>query len=263
MHGVRLRTAAVGAAAAAALVAGCGSGSGGSGGPAASGTGSAVTATAAAASAPGDNGVAGLPADQALQRAVQGLRDAGAVRTAGTLSTQGARIRVDLRLNAAGDCTGTLGQLGVGSFEVVKAGPQLWVRPDQEFWQTHGGSAMSDRVGDRYLRTTSDNPDFAEITELCDLTALADRLGSAGSGVTRGEPATVQGRPALALSGGSGTGTLYVATTGAPVPLELEQDTGKVEFSEFGTPVPSATPGPDQSLDLDQLESPAASPSVV
>ncbi|WP_285738263.1 hypothetical protein [Kitasatospora phosalacinea] len=261
-------TAVTGAALAAALVVGCGGSGGPDGagsGPAASGTGSAVSASAAAATRDGDNGVGQLPADQVLQQAVQALKGAGAVRTVGAVSSQGARIDLDLRLDTAGHCTGTLGQSGVGSFQVVEAGPDLWVKPDQEFWRTHGGEALSQLVGDRYLKTTSDNPDFAEIGELCDLTGLADQLGTGKTGLAKGAPTTVQGRPALTLTAdsGTGTGTLYVATTGSPVPLKLERDSGTVEFSDFGTPVPSATPGPEQSLDLDQLQSPGPSASVV
>ncbi len=268
MHGIRMRTAVAGAAAAAALAAGCGSGSGGSGstgGAAASGTGSPVSASAAAASAAADNGVAGQPADQVLQRSVQALKDAGAVRAAGTVGSEGGQITMDLRLDTSGDCTGTLSQGGVGSFQVVKAGQQLWVKPDQEFWQSHGGPAMAQLVGDRYLKTTSDNPDFGEIGSLCDLTDLADQLGTGKTDLAKGGEENVQGRPALALTNtsGAGTGTLYVATTGEPVPLKLAKDTGAVEFSDFGTPVPSATPGPDQSLDLDQLQQPSSSASVV
>ncbi|MFD7731750.1 hypothetical protein ACFV6F_15340 [Kitasatospora phosalacinea] len=224
-----------------------------------------MSASAAAATRADDNGVAQLPADRVLQQAAQALKDAGAVRTVGAVSSQGARIDLDLRLDSAGHCTGTLGQSGVGSFQVVKAGPDLWVKPDQEFWATHGGEALSQLVGDRYLKTTSDNPDFAEIGELCDLDALADQLGTGKTGLAKGAPTTVQGRPALTLTAdtGTGPGTLYVATTGSPVPLELTKSTGTVEFSDFGTPVPSATPGPEQSLDLDQLESPGPSASVV
>ncbi|MFF4342106.1 hypothetical protein ACFY00_19530 [Kitasatospora sp. NPDC001540] len=263
-------TAVTGAALAAALAVGCGGsggpgGAGGGGSPAASGTGSAVSASAAAATSDGDNGIGQLPADQVLQQSVQALKGAGAVRTVGAVSSQGARIDLDLRLDTAGNCTGTLGQSGVGSFQVVKAGPDLWVKPDQEFWRTHGGEALSRLVGDRYLKTGSDNPDFAEIGELCDLTGLADQLGTGRTGLAKGAPTTVEGRPALTLTAdsGTGTGTLYVATTGSPVPLKLEKSTGTVEFSDFGTPVPSATPGPEQSLDLDQLQSPAPSSSVV
>ncbi|WP_157845352.1 hypothetical protein [Kitasatospora phosalacinea] len=263
MHGIRVVTAVAGAAVAAVLAAGCGSGGTGAGGAPASGTGSAVTASAAAATGAGDNGVAQLPADEVLRQAVQALKDAGSVRAAGSVTGEGARIDMDLRMDASGDCTGTLGQAGTGSFQVVKAGQDLWVKPDREFWQGHGGDAMAQLVGDRYLKTTADNPDFGEIASLCDLGALADSLGTGKTGLTKGTPTTVAGRPALTLTADSGSGTVYVATTGSPVPLKLEKATGTVEFGDFGTPVPSATPGPDQSLDLDQLQSPASSPTVV
>ncbi|MFD8483288.1 hypothetical protein [Kitasatospora sp. NPDC059673] len=263
MHAIRTTTAVAVAAAVAALTAGCG-GSGHSAGPAAAGS-PAAAGQSVTTPAPGsDNGVAGRSAEEILQQSVQALTDAHAVRAVGTVGGEGQAITMDLRLDTAGNCTGTLGQAGVGSFQVVKAGQELWVKPDQAFWQSHGGSALADAVGDRYLKTTSDDPDFGDIAGLCDLGALADQLGSTASDLAKGATSTVQGRPAIALTRGtdSGTATLYVATDGSPVPLRLEQSVGAVEFSEFGTPVPSATPGPDQSVDIDQLQ-PEAGPTTI
>ncbi|WP_143200458.1 hypothetical protein [Kitasatospora sp. CB01950] len=257
-------TAVAGAAAAVvALTAGCG-GSGHPTGPGAAGTRAAGTTTAAS-SAPGpDNGAAAQQPAEILQRSAQALRDARSVRAVGTVAGGGAPITMDLRLDLDGNCTGTLSESDVGGLQVVKAGQQLWIKPDQAFWQNHGGSAMADAVGDRYLKTTSDDPDFGEVTGLCDLGSLADQLGAADD-LTKGATSTVQGRPAVALSrttDGGTTVTLYVATDGQPVPLRLEQEAGTVDFSEFGTPVPSATPGPDQSVDIDQIQ-PEASPTTV
>ncbi|MFJ1754592.1 hypothetical protein [Kitasatospora sp. NPDC088134] len=263
MHGIRVTAAATGAALLAVLAAGCGSsgGSGGGSSPAATGPASAASTTAAAGA---DNGVGQLSAPEALQRAVRALKDAGAVRAVGTVSGGGSQISMDLRMDTVGSCTGTLTQSGTGSFQVVKSGQQLWVKPDLAFWQSHGGSAAAELVGDRYLKTTADNADFAEIGDLCNLGTLADQIGTGKTDLAKGAPTTVQGRPALTLtnSASTGTGTLYVASTGSPVPLRLEKATGTVDFSDFGTPVPTATPGPAQSLDLDQLQSPAASASV-
>ncbi|KDN86778.1 hypothetical protein KCH_14080 [Kitasatospora cheerisanensis KCTC 2395] len=248
---------AAGAAAAAVLAAGCG-GSGGSGGPAAAGSPAAATAAAS------DNGVAALPAAEILQRAVQALRDARSVRETGTVGGNGMTITVDLRLDGAGSCAGTLRQAGVGGFQVVKAGQELWVKPDHAFWENNGDPALAELVGDRYLKTTSDNPQFAEVVDLCDLGALANRLGSGGSDLAKGAATTVQGHRTIPVTGHSdtGSGTLYVAADGPAVPLRMERDTGgRVDLGDFGTPVPSATPGPDQSVDLDQLQ-PGASPSA-
>ncbi|MFJ5926699.1 hypothetical protein ACIQF6_29255 [Kitasatospora sp. NPDC092948] len=249
----------------AALTAGCG-GSGGSTGPSAAAGRAAATATTAAPGPGTDNGAAGQPAAQILQRSAQALRDARSARAVGTIAGGGQPITMDLRLDTAGNCTGTLSQSGVGGFQVVKAGQQLWVKPDQAFWQNQGGSAPA-QLGDRYLKTTADDPDFGEIGSLCDLGALADQLGSATDDLTKGATTTIQGRPAVPLSRSTdtGTATLYVAADGQPVPLRLEQDVGAVDFSDFGTPVPSATPGPDQSLDIDQLQQqqPESSPTTV
>ncbi|MEV4558065.1 hypothetical protein AB0K51_13890 [Kitasatospora sp. NPDC049285] len=268
MTGTRLVTAAAGVAVA-ALVAGCGTGSDGwAKGPTPSHSSAAVSASAAAASqgaaTAGDNGVAQLPAADIVQRASQALRDAHAVRAAGTVEALGQTITLDLRLDTAGNCNGSLGLGGEGGFKLVKAGQQLWVKPDRVFWDAHGGAGIADLVGDRYLKTTVDDPDFGELGSLCDLGALADQLGSDTASLTTGAATTLRGLPAVPVSGSSDgePGTLYVATAGAPVPLRLEKSAGAVDFTDFGTPVPSATPGPNETVDLNEL-TPGSSPSTV
>ena len=71
---------------------------------------------------------------------------------------------------------------------------------------------------------------------------------------------TVGGVPAVTVSGTSadGTGTLAVATRGRPYPLRMEksggEESGRAELKEFGTPVPTETPSPAETVDLDQLD---------
>ncbi|MCU7822740.1 hypothetical protein [Kitasatospora sp. DSM 101779] len=226
--------------------------------------GSSAGGTAARSSAPAsaqpENGVAALPGPEIVQRSVAALKEAGSVRITGRGSSQGQTVTFDLSADTAGNCAGTMGLSGQGTFRLVKLGTQLWVKPDEVFWRTHGGAATEDLVGDKYLKTTTDNTDFSEIGTVCDLDALGSALvEQTPGGLAVGRPVTVDGTPAVPVTGTAdgATSTLTVATRGRPYPLRMErtggEETGRVELKEFGTPVPTQTPAPSDTIDLDRL----------
>ncbi|WP_030272431.1 hypothetical protein [Streptomyces sp. NRRL B-24484] len=255
--------------------AGCaGTGTGGAPGAApgssgSSGSGAARSSAAASpASAQPENGVAALPGTEIVQRSVAALKEAGSVRITGRGSSQGQTVTFDLSADTAGNCAGTMGLSGQGTFRLVKLGTQLWVKPDEVFWRTHGGAATEDLVGDKYLKTTTDNTDFSEIGTVCDLDALGSALvEQTPGGLAVGKPVTVDGTPAVPVSGtaAGATSTLTVATRGRPYPLRMErtggEETGRVELKEFGTPVPTETPAPSDTIDLDRLNGDSESPT--
>ncbi|GAA4874862.1 hypothetical protein [Kitasatospora terrestris] len=216
----------------------------------------------AAAPAPnptGENGVAELSAQQLVGRSVQALKEGRSARAAGSLTSEGEQIGLDLALDTGANCAGTMTLGPDGGFALVKIGNDLWIKPDAAFWATHGGSAVSDLVGDRYLRTTADDADFADVASLCDLDDLADSIGRNAVDVAKGPRTTLRGIPAVTVTGRNEgePGTLYVATEGRPYPLRLEKATGPevggIDFTDFGVPVPAAAPPPDRSVDLDEL----------
>ncbi|MEW1910492.1 hypothetical protein AB0442_18910 [Kitasatospora sp. NPDC085895] len=254
----------------AAGCAGTGAGGGPGAAPGSSGSGTAARSSAAAspASAQPENGVAALAGAEIVQRSVAALKEAGSVRIAGRGSSQGQTVTFDLSADTAGNCAGTMGLSGQGTFRLVKLGTQLWVKPDEVFWRTHGGAATEDLVGDKYLKTTTDNTDFSEIGTVCDLDALGSALvEQAPGGLAVGKPVTVDGTPAVPVTGTAdgATSTLTVATRGRPYPLRMErtggEETGRVELKEFGTPVPTETPAPSDTIDLDRLNGDGDAPT--
>lgn len=214
--------------------------------------------TTAAAATP--NGVEAQDARTIVDRSLAALRQARSVRITGQGSSDGQAVTFDLSTDTDGNCAGTMGLSGQGTFRLVKQGTRLWVKPDPVFWRSHGGPGAEQLIGDKYLKTTTDNTDFAEMGTVCDLGTLAGSLADASGDLARGQAATVDGSPAVTVAGSGprGDSVLSVATRGEPYPLRLEHtggsDTGKVELKEFGTPVPTATPAPDETVDLDQLD---------
>ncbi|WP_354643517.1 hypothetical protein [Kitasatospora camelliae] len=250
------RQAAVAAFAGVVLLAGAaGCGADGSAPP----SGAAPVGTRSVPPAPsGANGVDRLEPREIVDRSVQALKDGYSARAAGWISDAEQEIAIDLVLDTDADCTGVLSLGEAGSLQLVKSGATLWVKPDALFWAARGTSDLARQVGDRYLRTTETDPDFADVAALCDLVQFADSIGREGGTLSRGDRETVGGTPAIAVesSGTEDPGRLYVATEGRPYPLRLEKtgaELGRIDFTEFGVPVPTAVPSPEESVDLDQL----------
>ncbi|WP_431680639.1 hypothetical protein [Kitasatospora sp. KL5] len=266
------RTAAV--LAGLVLLAGAAACNGGAGAPGAApgsasgGSARSASGPTASASARPENGVAALPAREIVERSVGALKAAGSVRITGRGSSQGQSVTFDLSTDTSGTCAGTMGLSGQGTFRLVKLGTELWVKPDAVFWRSHGGAAAEDLVGEKYLKTTTDNTDFSQIGDVCDLDALGGALlEQTPDSLAVGGPATVDGTPAVTVSGTAddGTSTLTVATRGEPYPLRMEktggEETGRVELKEFGVPVRAEAPSPAETLDLDRLNSDSGEPT--
>ncbi|MDH6126947.1 hypothetical protein [Kitasatospora sp. GP82] len=232
----------------------------------------AVGISAAASASPTPNGVEKLPPKDIVTASINALKQGQAAHVNGRLDDGTVVVTLDLSMDVAGDCTGSVGVTSLGTFQLIKVGDQLWIKPDQAFWQNHGGAAASALIGDRYLKTTSANPDYGVLGSVCDLSALADSLNPQGVSLSGGPQSTVNGTPAATVLGAKGPekGTLAVAMLGSPYPLHFDRAGGvggeTLDFKDFTVPVSPTTPRPDQSIDVDQLgqlTSPGASPTSV
>jgi DNA-binding beta-propeller fold protein YncE len=73
--------------------------------------------------------------------------------------------------------------------------------------------------------------------------------------LTKGASSTLGGQPVVAVTSSKG-GTMYVATTGKPYPLEVSKNsggqTGKVTFSDYNKSFTITAPA--NSINIEQLE---------
>jgi hypothetical protein len=84
------------------------------------------------------NGLEEKPAAQVLKDAAVALKAAKSVHVTGMARSDGALIRLDLRIQ--GDTsTGTVGLEGT-QFEMTRIGDDVYVRADQQAWQALTGS---------------------------------------------------------------------------------------------------------------------------
>lgn len=229
---------------AAGLLAGCGGGD----------ADEAAATTAPATEATG-NGIADLDAADILEKSKAALATAKSYTVTGETTQNGKALTMDISV-VGPSLVGNI-YVGRGRVNLLRAGDESYVRPDETFWTAETGNAakaatLADNLGERWAKVPAGNKTFAPLFAAAD----ADTLLTTGGAPTKGEEGEVRGTPVIALQG-FGAGTLYVATTGEPYPVRL-QNGASVEdgltFSGVGAIVNGATrPAATQVVTLSEL----------
>ncbi|UFQ17573.1 MULTISPECIES: hypothetical protein [Streptomyces] len=242
----------------------------------------------------GGNGLAGMSARKISDKAKQELLDARSVhlsmkRTGGDTTAKGGDDRdagadadadtdagtddptsLELTLDRDGNCAGTMKEAGGASLELVKRGDKVWMKPDETFWKTQvpggDGKAAAELFKGRYLHGTTGDPMLKDVAEVCDLKELQREIQDSddtddAKSLHKGEPTTVDGVDVIPLTGmdDGKKNTMYIATEGKPYLVKsVERDDGgertTTGFTDYGEPVPSKTPSPEESVDVAKLK---------
>ena len=224
-------------------VAGCGGDSASTGSATAAAT--ATTGTAAA-----DNGIASLGAQEILAKATAAANGASSVRIAGNVDQNGQQISLDLTLadKAADGSLGIKGQ----QVDVRLVDGTFYMRAPAAFYESlgkTGGAAVGQLVGGKWFSVPLDNSataqQFASFQAFTDKTALFDSLLQDAENATVKGPGDVSGQPVVLLDDSKG-GTLAVATTGEPYPLQVsgsgDGNSGTLNFTNWNAKVTVTAP---------------------
>lgn len=202
-----------------------------------------------------DNGVAKLSAKDALNRVQAALTKVQSVHVSGHISAQGKAITVDLRDRPSAG-TGTI-NLGGGEVDVVRNGDDIYVKGDKDALTAFGAtSAQATLVAGKWLhQAVSAQGSFSGLADLLDSTALFSNVTSPTGQLKTGTTTTLDGQKVFTLidTSSAGNGTLYVAATGAPLPVRVDQPGsggGSLDF-EYGVPVDVKVP--TGAVDLSKL----------
>ncbi|ANP49002.1 hypothetical protein J2Z21_002417 [Streptomyces griseochromogenes] len=186
-------------------------------------------------------------------------------RTAAT--KKGEVESMDLALDRDGNCVGTVrkGADG-GAVEIVKRGDEVWMKADRAYWKAElsgsEGNAAAEMFKDRYVHGTTHDGPLKSWGKACDLNAFQkDMTGSFDEeSLAKGDRTEVDGIPVIPLKGEEdGTPfTLYVTSDSPHLlvggTLKGDGTDLTVKFSDYGEPVPSATPSVKESVDVSKLE---------
>lgn len=213
--------------------------------------------------------IGNLTAQQIADRARDALLDAHSLhlRTHGDLGRDSTPMSLDLTLDRSGNCDGSV-DLGdsQGSVRIVKRGNDVWVRPDADFWRNQvpdGGAAFAAILNGRYMKASATDPRLLALTKACDphtfQKLVSDNADNDAGTLNKAATTTLGTASVVPLTRMRDRTTLvlYVAATGKPYPLRLTlQGDGAdatADFSAFDKPVPTSTPPPDESFDINAL----------
>ncbi|HEY2142130.1 MAG TPA: hypothetical protein VGG98_08725 [Solirubrobacteraceae bacterium] len=213
----------------------------------------ACALNACGSSSPSGNGVAAkAPAEivAATRAAADGARS---VHLSGKIVSNGSPIALDLELVAGKGGHGRIAENGL-SFDLIQLGNTVYISGSPAFYRHVGGSAAAQLFQGKWLKASASSPDFASISSLTDLHKLVDTTLVSHGALAKGAVTTVNGQKVVGIKDTSQGGTLYVATTGAPYPIEVSKNggsAGKIVFDRWNVPVALAAPA--NAVDIAQL----------
>jgi hypothetical protein len=212
-----------------------------------------AVALAGCGSSSSGNGIASNTPAEIIARAKAAADSASSVYVSGTLVSKGVPVSLEMELLAGKGGRGRVAQNGL-SFELVQVGGIVYIDGSAAFYRHIGGSAAAQILRGRWLKAPAVTPEFAPIAALTDLRKLLSSALASRGPLTSGGVTTVHGQKAVAIDDVSQGGTVYIAATGKPYPLEVVRDGGAggtVVFDRWNEPVTLVAPA--DAIDLTKL----------
>jgi hypothetical protein len=184
------------------------------------------------------------------------LADAAkSVHVAGSIRSAGTPIALDLTLLAGKGGSGQLSQNGL-SFQLIQIHGTVYIKGSAAFYRNIAGAQAAQLLQGRWLKAPATSGSLAPLASLTNLTKLVDTTLPAHGPLKKGAVTTVNGQKAIGVTDTSTGGTLYVATTGPPYPIEIAmggRGAGAVTFSQWNQPVTVIAPA--SAIDVTKLQS--------
>jgi hypothetical protein len=200
------------------------------------------------------NGVAAKSPSEIVAATKAAADAATAAHVSGSIVSNGSPITLNLDL-APGGGRGQLSLSGLG-FELIEAAGTVYIKGSAAFYRHIGGAAAAQLLQGRWLKAPTTSPEFSSITSLTDLHRLIDATLANHGTLAKTGTTTVNGQRVVGVTDQTKGGTLYVATTGKPYPVQIAKSGaggGTVSFDRWNESV-KITP-PANAIDITQLRS--------
>jgi len=202
---------------------------------------------------PSGNGVASKSPDQILAATKSAASAATSVHVTGTLASHGTPITIDMSLAAGRGGKGKLSENGL-SFELIVLDETIYIKGSPSFYSHFGGSAAAQLFQGKWLKAPAGQGELASLGALANHGKILDQVLASTGSLTKGSTTTLAGQPVVELTDATKSGSLYVAITGEPYPVQIVKhgsETGRVSFSEWNKPV--ALRAPANAIDIGAL----------
>lgn len=211
-----------------------------------------ASATVAGCGGSSSTGIASKSADQIVKSSSNAITHANSVHVSGSITTGGVPLTLDLTLVSG---KGGLGQMSEGglAFKIVNVGQTVYLQGTPAFWEHYGGAAVARVLNGKWLKAPASGQ-FASIAALTNMQRLVGSILLTHGALSKGSTTTVNGHHVIAVTDKAKNGTLYVATSGPPYPIEITRSGaggGRITFDRFNQQV-ALTP-PSNAIPLSQL----------
>jgi hypothetical protein len=206
------------------------------------------------ASSSSGNGIASKTPTEAVAVAKVAADSASSVHVSGSIVSGGSPITVDLELLAGKGGRGRIAENGL-SFDLIQVAGTAYIRGSPAFYSHFGGAAAAQLFQGKWLKAPTSNGSFSTLGSLTNLSQLIDSALASHGTLQKGATTTANGRQVLPILDASHGGTLYVATTGKPYPIQITKSGtsgGKIVFDRWNAPVTLVAP--KNAVDLSRLQ---------
>lgn len=214
----------------------------------------ALLAAAALAACGGSssNGVASKSPNAIVTATTKAALTLKSVHVYGKVVNATSTVSLNLRIVAGKGATGSMDENGL-AFQIVtnskdtylKAGPALWNRYSP---------AVSALLANKWLMAPNGSSQFASLftslSQFTDLTTFFSGVFASHGTLTKGKTSTIDGVSVIGVIDTTQGGTLWVATSGKPYPIEISSaggaqtggKSGSISFNDFNAPVSLTAP---------------------
>ena len=184
-----------------------------------------VLLAACGSSAPSGGALASKTPDQIVAAARAAAQDAATVHVSGSMLSGGKPISLDMELVAG---KGGKGQIVVDGLRValIAAERAVYVNGNSALYTRIAGPSAARVLQGRWLKVPPKSPSFAPLNSVASIDGLVGTTLAATGASCPPRPRMVAGVPAVGVSDPTKGGTLYVAATGVPYPLEIVKPAG-------------------------------------
>jgi hypothetical protein len=184
-----------------------------------------VTGGSTPSPTPATNGVADKPPAEMVALAKRAFEDTKYVRVQGHGDEEGVLYALDMRIKGGTGTTGGKGTLTLNhnTAELLRIGKEAYVKGDAAFWSaTTGNAAAAELLKGKYLKGSTDDKRLKGIVFYTDVQFFAREMFDLEGTLKKGERRTIRGVETIGVeTSGKDAVTLFIATTGRPLPMQL------------------------------------------
>jgi hypothetical protein len=211
----------------------------------------AVWFTVGASAAPprASNGESLKPPAQILADTERAVAAAGSVRIVAEGTSGGRPLRFDLKLVAGRGGAGSVTEGGL-TFQIVRLGSHAYFEAGAAFWKKFAGSIGPQLFQGRWIEASATSGQLASFTPLTSMRTFINGALSTHGTLVVGKTTMIGGQAALQLIDTTQGGSLYLAASGKPYPLEITSKggAGSIRFESWNEPF--STPAPKNALNF-------------